>query len=53
MKKYKLSDINHDANNNFIICSIVLNDGSKVKEKYIGYSLSEAKRNFLQIINNL
>lgn len=51
--KYKLSDINHEVNNSFTICSIVLNDGSYIKEKYIGYNLCEAKKKFLQMIKTL
>lgn len=50
---YKLSEINHEVNNNFIVCSIVLNDGSYIKEKYIGYNLCEAKKKFLQMIKTL
>lgn len=52
-KKIKLSDINHDVNNNFILCSIILNDGSYIKEKYIGHNLCDAKKTFLRMINNL
>lgn len=51
--KLKLSDINHEVSNNFIVCSIVLNDGSYIKEKYIGYNLCEAKKKFLQMIKSL
>jgi hypothetical protein len=50
---YQLKDINHEVKANFILCSIVLNDGSYVKEKYIGYNLCEAKRKFLQLINSI
>ena len=51
--KLKLSDINHEVNTNNIVCSIVLNNGSYIKEKYIGYNLCEAKRKFLQMLNSL
>lgn len=51
--KFKLSDINHEVNNNVIICSIVLNDGSYIKEKYIGYNLCESKKKFLKMIQSL
>lgn len=50
---YKLNDINYERKPNFILCSIVLNDGSYVKEKYIGYNLCEAKKKFLTLINSL
>ena len=55
MKKQiiKLSDINHEVNANNIVCSIVTNDGSYIKERYIGYNLCEAKRKFLQMLNSL
>jgi hypothetical protein len=52
-QKFKLSQINHDVNNNFVLCSIVLKDGSVLKEKFIGYRLSEAKKRFLITINSL
>jgi hypothetical protein len=51
--KIKLSDINHEVNANNIVCSIVTNDGSYIKERYIGYNLCEAKRKFLQMLNSL
>jgi hypothetical protein len=51
--KIKLSDVNHEINANFILCSIVLNDGSYIKEKFIGYNLCEAKKRFLNNIKNL
>ena len=51
--KIKLSDINHEVNKNNVVCSIVLNDGSYIKERYIGYNLCEAKRKFLQKIKSL
>jgi hypothetical protein len=50
---YKLSDITHEVKPNFILCSIVTNDGSYIKEKYIGYKLGEAKQKFLHLINSL
>ena len=51
--KVRLKDINHEIKPNFILCSIVLKDGSYIKEKYIGYNLCESKRLFLKLINNL
>jgi hypothetical protein len=51
--KIKLSDVNHEVYPNFILCSIVLNDGSYIKEKFIGYNLCEAKKRFLNNLKNL
>ena len=49
----KLKDISHEIKPGFILCSIILNDGSYIKEKYIGYSLCEAKKIFLQMLNRI
>lgn len=49
----KLQDITHEVKPNFILCSIVLNDGSYIKEKYIGYNLCDAKKTFLRMIKSL
>ena len=51
--KIKLKDINHEVKENFILCSIVLKDGSHIKQKYIGHNLCEAKRNFLQLLKSM
>ena len=53
MKTYKLSDITHDVKPNFILCSIITNAGDYIKQKYIGYNLCDAKKTFLQLINNI
>ena len=51
--KITLKDINYEVKENFILCSIVLKDGSYIKQKYIGYNLCEAKNNFLQLIKSM
>jgi len=51
--KITLKDINHEVKENFILCSIVLKDGSHIKQKYIGHNLCEAKRNFLQLLKSM
>lgn len=51
--KITLKSINHEVKENFIVCSIVLKDGSVIKEKYIGYNLCEAKRKFLQLLKSM
>jgi hypothetical protein len=53
MKNLKLSDINYTINASNILCSIVLNDGSYIKRKYIGYNLCQAKKSFLIYVNTL
>lgn len=52
-EKYTLKDISYEVKPNFILCSIVTNDGSYIKEKYIGYKLSEAKNKFKNLLNSL
>lgn len=43
----ELKDIIHTVYPSHILCTYVCDDGSVLKEKYIGYSLSEAKKIFL------
>jgi len=49
----ELKDINYERKASFILCSITLNDGSYIKQKYIGYNLCEAKKRFLQLIKSI
>jgi hypothetical protein len=48
-----LSHITTEQKANFIICSYVCKDGSVIKEKYIGYTLTESKRQFFNKYKNL
>lgn len=42
----KLKDINYEIFPSHILCSYRCNDGTLLKKKYIGYSLTEAKKVF-------
>jgi hypothetical protein len=53
MEKIELKNIQHKVNNSNIICSFLCSDGSLIKEKYIGYSLSSAKRTFFNKYKNI
>jgi hypothetical protein len=51
--KATLKDISAEIMPNFILCRYVCPDGSVIKNKYIGYKLTEAKRMFLDLINSM
>lgn len=48
----KLEDIQATDKQSFIKCKYVAKDGSVIEEKYYHTSMSEAKRNFKNYINN-
>ncbi len=52
-KKITLKDIIAITFPSLIHCSIVLDDGSFISEKYIGYKLGEAKKKFLELLKNM
>lgn len=52
-QKFTLKDIEAITYPSLIHCSIVLEDGSYVSEKYIGYKLGEAKKKFLELLKTL
>ncbi len=49
----ELKDITTEVKSNFILCTFLCSDGSLIKEKYIGYRLSEAKKKFRDKYKNL
>jgi hypothetical protein len=53
MQQVTLKEIEYQIKQNFIVCSILLNDGSRIKQKYIGYNLCEAKRKFLELLKSM
>lgn len=51
--KVKLKDLTHEDKGNFILISYLCSDGSLIKNKYIGYKLSECKKLFLNEYINI
>lgn len=49
----QLKDINHQTNANRTVLKYICKDGSVIKESYIFYSLSEAKKKFKAKYKNL